>query len=90
MSPTPFNRPTTAIHSGFIHLVLLVLLLLPSAALADTEDIVGTWRKPDQSLVEFKPDGSVTAGGAAVGRWERLRDSSKYVLRFNGASPRSF
>ena len=66
------------------------VLLLPHIASAATPDIVGTWRKSDQSLVEFKADGSVTSGTSLIGKWERLRDSPKYVLRFNGASTRNF
>lgn len=74
-------RPALVLPALFVQL----LLWLPASAKAATEDIVGTWRKPDQSIVEFKPDGSVTAGVAQLGRWERLRDSKKYVLRFTGA-----
>lgn len=92
MSPRSSHSPTVrvcpAVHS--LALVIHAMILLGSAAMAATPDIVGTWRKSDRSIVEFKPDGSVMTGTAPVGRWERLRDSPKYVLRFNGASTREF
>ena len=91
MSTHPSRRRTPTSYPA-IQLALLIqtLLLLPTSASAAIPDIVGTWRKSDQSFVEFKTDGSVTAGTTPVGKWERLSDSSKYVLRFNGASFRDF
>ena len=85
------STPTSRRHTPLIQLTLIIqALLLPSAVFAITDDIVGTWSKPDKSLVEFKTDGSVSTRGAPVGKWEHLRDSQKYVLRFNGASFREF
>lgn len=87
MNAPSYRRLSSSSRSIFIQLALgvQVLLLLSSAAFAATEIVVGTWRKPDQSLVEFKPDGSVMAGETPLGRWERLRDSSKFIVRFKGA-----
>jgi hypothetical protein len=91
---TMSTRPSLRTPSSYpaIQLALLVqtLLFLSAAAHAATPDIVGTWRKSDQSFVEFRNDGTVAAGTNPVGKWERLRDSTKYVLRFNGASFRDF
>ena len=85
------NTHTSRRHTPLIQLTLVIqALLLPSAVFAITDDIVGTWRKPDKSLVEFKTDGSVSTNAAPIGKWEHLRDSQKYVLRFNGASVRDF
>lgn len=68
-------------------LILLAhaIVFLSTTARAGTESIIGTWRRADESLVEFRPDGSVTSGPTTIGRWERLRDSPRYVLRFTGA-----
>lgn len=92
MSTHPSHLHSSTICPAVNPLVLVIhaLILFCSAAMAETPDIVGTWRKSDQSLVEFKPDGSVMTGPAPIGRWERLRDSPKYVLRFSGASFREF
>ncbi|WP_395739167.1 hypothetical protein [Prosthecobacter sp.] len=93
MNPSHRLPPTAARLAPIVRLAIIIqalLILSSAAAKAATEDIVGTWRKPDQSLVEFKPDGSVTAESVPIARWERLSGSTRYVLRFNGANPRSF
>ena len=73
---------TTHLQAPLLLLFTLCFLASPAYAM---EEIIGTWRRSDNSLVEFRPDGSVVADTGSVGRWEKLRDSAKYVLRFTGA-----
>lgn len=61
------------------------LHVLPAWVHATTEDIVGSWRRPDNSVVEFRSDGAVAVEFGIIGKWERLRDSPRFVLRFTGA-----
>lgn len=70
--------------SRLIGWFLAILIAAPGLLLAAVDDIVGTWLRPDQTLVEFRLDGIVATKAAPVGTWEHLRDSSKYVVRFNG------
>ena len=65
--------------------IIAILTASPALLMADTEVIVGTWRRADMSLVEFKTDGIVATEAGIVGKWERLGNAPKYLLRFTGA-----
>lgn len=79
-------HPEKPLHMRpFLILLAHAIVFLSTTARAGTESIIGTWRRADESLVEFRPDGSVTSGPSTIGKWERQRDSSQYVLRFTGA-----
>ena len=72
----------TALHRL---LLLLSLVLLASPASAALEEIIGTWRRPDNSVVEFRPDGTIFTKDAQVGIWQKPRDYRYYIVRMNGA-----
>jgi hypothetical protein len=62
-------------------LLLLSLVLLTSSASAALEEIIGTWKRADGSIVEFRPDSTIFTKDAQVGTWQKLRDSRQYVVR---------
>ncbi|MGV3658533.1 MAG: hypothetical protein ACO1TE_00060 [Prosthecobacter sp.] len=64
---------------------MTLLLLVPSLVQAGMEEIVGTWRRPDKSFVEFRANGAVVTRDLQVGSWQRLRDTRKYVVNMKGA-----
>lgn len=66
-------------------LALATLCLLPGTSLAALEEIIGSWRRADNSIVEFRPDGSVFSKDTQIGTWQKLKDSRQYTLRINGA-----
>ena len=72
----------TALHR---FLLLLSLVLLASPASAALEEIIGTWKRADGSIVEFRPDSTIFTKDAQVGTWQKLRESRQYVVRMNGA-----
>lgn len=63
----------------------LLIFLAPTLAKAGLEEIVGTWRRPDKSFVEFREGGAVITRDIQVGSWQRLRDTKKYVVNMKGA-----
>jgi hypothetical protein len=66
-------------------LSLCISFLLVNTASAGLEEIIGTWRRADGSMVEFRPDGTIFTHDAQVGTWQKLRDSRQYTVRMNGA-----
>ncbi|MBK8038453.1 MAG: hypothetical protein IPK22_15180 [Verrucomicrobiaceae bacterium] len=72
----------TALHRL---LLLLSFVFLASPASAALEEIIGTWKRADGSIVEFRPDGTIFTKDAQVGTWQKLRESRQYVVRMNGA-----
>ncbi len=70
--------------------IIAILTASPALLMAETEEIVGTWRRADMSIVEFKTDGIVATEAGNVGKWERLGHSAKYLLRFTGAKDQYF
>lgn len=68
----------TALH---LLVLLLSLLLLGTPAFAGLEEIIGTWKRADGSIVEFRPDGTIFTKDAQFGTWQKLRDSRQYVVR---------
>jgi hypothetical protein len=66
-------------------LTLATLCFLASPALAAMEEVIGSWRRADNSIVEFRPDGSVFSKDTQIGTWQKLKDSRQYTLRINGA-----
>ena len=79
MNALEYARSTTLI------LVLATLYLVPNYAEAAMEEIIGTWRRADNSLVEFRLEGGVFSKDVQIGFWQKLRDSQQYTLRINGA-----
>jgi len=78
------NTHTSALKTTAL-LALVTLCLLPGSALAAVEEIIGSWRRADLSIVEFRPDGSVFSKDTQIGTWQKLKDSRQYTLRINGA-----
>jgi hypothetical protein len=72
-------------YSRLIGWFIAILIAAPTLLLAAMDDIVGTWLRPDQTLVEIRLDGIVATNAVPAGTWEHVRDSSKYMLRFTGA-----
>ncbi len=68
----------TAIHRL---LLLFSLVLLATPAFAGLEEIIGTWKRADGSIVEFRPDGTIFTKDTQFGTWQKLRDSRQYVVR---------
>ncbi len=79
MNTLTYTRKTTLL------LALATLYLLPSPALAALEEVIGSWRRADNSIVEFRPDGRVFSKDTQIGTWQKLKDSRQYTLRINGA-----
>ena len=72
----------TALHRL---LLLLSLTFLATPASAALEEIIGTWKRADGSIVEFRPDGTIFTKDTQFGTWQKLRESRQYVVRMNGA-----
>jgi len=80
-------------HPG-LRFTLAILLFsalgtLPLAALT-LDEVVGTWKKTDGTLLEFAPDGVIHSSGSPIGKWERLPDSKQPIIRMNGVPGYSF
>lgn len=65
--------------------LLLSLIFLATPASAALEEIIGTWKRADGSIVEFRPDGTIFTKDAQVGTWQKQRESRQYNVRMNGA-----
>jgi len=64
---------------------LLFIFTIAAPSLAQTPALVGTWQKADKSLVEFKLDGTITANGNLVAKWQVWPQSGNrdlYIVRF--------
>lgn len=66
-------------HFHFFILCLSLFSIHP--AFAGLEEIIGTWKRADGSIVEFRPDGTIFTKDAQFGTWQKLRDSRQYVVR---------
>ncbi len=61
--------------------------VLASEAQGGLERIVGTWRKRDNSMVEFKTDQTIVAEDKVIGKWRLWPDSGHahlYIVTFQG------
>lgn len=70
-------------------LLFSALGALPLSAIT-LDEVVGTWKRADSSLMEFSPDGTVLSNGGPIGRWERLPDSKQPIIRLSGVPGYSF
>ncbi len=66
-------------------LILCLSFLFVNPVSAGLEEIIGTWKRADGSMVEFRPDGTIFTNDTQVGTWQKLRDSRQYTVRMNGA-----
>lgn len=76
----------TSVAHAFI---VTIILSITSAAIAQTEPIVGTWKKSNNTQLEIREDGSIHIDGQPIGTWMRKTSAGKvlerqYYLRWNG------
>lgn len=62
-------------------LTLCLSIFTVSPLFAGLEEIIGTWKRTDGSIVEFRPDGTIFTKDVQFGTWQRLRESRQYVVR---------